>query len=286
MKAEELRARAIGRELLSASVDDLAERRAVHEARMDAGALALRIIEAELPKEEHMGKPERISPTGLPFPQALQMATDLIARHYISPDIRQSPLIIAATLELSYLLMAYGLAPAEPELDATESDMAEKSRVAPKLEPPRNTDHHILVVDDVADVLVVVGAFLAREGFAVQKAASGDEALRIIASDPRIDVLVTDFAMPGLSGSDLTEQALKIRPNLRALVITGYPNADGLAELSPSIKLLVKPFRRDTLITEIKSLLDEMPPVLRETAEPADQLEMAKLGDQNEPRRG
>jgi DNA-binding NtrC family response regulator len=97
---------------------------------------------------------------------------------------------------------------------------------------------------------------------------------------------VTDFAMPGLSGSDLTEQALKIRPNLRALVITGYPKADGLAELSPSIKLLVKPFRRDTLITEIKSLLDEMPPVLRETAEPADQLEMAKLGDQNEPRRG
>ena len=109
--------------------------------------------------------------------------------------------------------------------------MAEKSRAALKLEPPRNTDHHILVVDDVADVLVVVGAFLAREGFAVQKAASGDEALRwIIASDPRIDVLVTDFARPGLSGSDLTEQALKIRPNLRALVITGYPKADGLAE--------------------------------------------------------
>ena len=103
MKAEELRARAIGRELLGASFDELAERRALHEARMDAGALALRIIEAELPKEEHMGKPERISPTGLPFPQALQMATDLIARHYISPDIRQSPLIIAATLELSYL---------------------------------------------------------------------------------------------------------------------------------------------------------------------------------------
>lgn len=283
MKAEELRARAIGRELLSASVDELAERRAVHEARMDAGALALRIIEAELPKEEQMGKPERISPTGLPFPQALQMATDVIARHYISPDIRQSPLIIAATLELSYLLMAYGLVPAEPELDATESDMAEKSRVAPKLEPRRNTDHHILVVDDVADVLVVVGAFLAREGFAVQNAASGDEALRIIASDPRIDVLVTDFAMPGLSGSDLTEQALKIRPNLRALVITGYPNADGLAELPSSIKVLVKPFRRDTLITEIKALLDEMP---RETAEPADQVEMAQLGDQNEPRRG
>jgi CheY-like chemotaxis protein len=278
-KAEELRAKAIGLELLAASFDELAERRAAHEASMDAETLALRIIEAELPKEEHVAKPGRVRPTGLPSPQALQMATDVISRHYISPDIRQAPAIIAASLELSYLLMAYGLVPAEPELDAAQSDMAGKPRVAPNLERPRDTDHHILVVDDVADVLVAVGAFLVREGYAVQKAANGDEALRIIASDPRIDVLVTDFAMPGLTGSELINQVVQIRPNLKALVITGYPNADGLAELSPSIRILVKPFRRDTLIAEIKTLLGEMPPVLRETAELTDQLETAELVD-------
>jgi CheY-like chemotaxis protein len=118
--------------------------------------------------------------------------------------------------------------------------------------------HHVLLVDDVADVLVTVGAFLVRGGFTVQKAANGNEALRIIASDPRIDLLVTDFVMPDLSGAELIAHAVRIRPNLKAMVITGYPNADGLAELPLHTTILVKPFRRVTLIARIMSMLDEM----------------------------
>ena len=57
----------------------------------------------------------------------------------------------------------------------------------------------ILVVDDAQDVLVAVGAFLTREGCLVVKASDGEEALRLIASDPLISLLVTDFIMPGLS---------------------------------------------------------------------------------------
>lgn len=128
------------------------------------------------------------------------------------------------------------------------------------------TDHHILLVDDVADVLVTAGAFLAKEGFAVQKAPNGDEALSLIASDAKIDVLVTDFAMPGLSGVELIAQAAQIRPNLRSIVITGYPNADGLAELPPNTTILAKPFRRTALIARIKSLLEEVQSVPDETA--------------------
>ena len=111
------------------------------------------------------------------------------------------------------------------------------------------------MVDDVADVLVTFGAFLVNTGFAVRKVANGDTALRLIASDPRFDVLVTDFAMPGLSGADLIEQAGQIRPQLKALVITGYPNADGLAELPPHTTILAKPFRRATLLAAVSSLL-------------------------------
>jgi DNA-binding NtrC family response regulator len=99
---------------------------------------------------------------------------------------------------------------------------------------PLRTDHSILLVDDNTDVLVATGAFLTKEGLSVQMSTNGDEALRLIANDPKIDVLITDFAMPGLSGIDLIAQATQMSPGLRALLITGYPNADGLAELTPS----------------------------------------------------
>jgi CheY-like chemotaxis protein len=117
----------------------------------------------------------------------------------------------------------------------------------------------ILVVDDDAETLVTVGAFLVNSGFTVEKAASGDEALRKIVANPSINILVTDLMMPGMSGADLITHAKRVRPTLKALVITGYPNADELAGLPPHSSILVKPFRRATLITEVKSLLNKTP---------------------------
>jgi DNA-binding NtrC family response regulator len=175
--------------------------------------------------------------------------------------------------------MAYGLVSTGQELNTMQADLPATPEMAGKPGSKESTDatahadHSILVVDDVTDVLVTVGAFLTREGFTVQRAANGDEALRLIASDPTIDVLVTDFAMPGLSGVELIAQAVQIRPNIKALVITGYPNADGLAELPPLTTILVKPFRRYTLIDRIQSLLGE-------TQLPRDQI--AELTDTRE----
>ena len=113
------------------------------------------------------------------------------------------------------------------------------------------TGESILVVDDAPDVLANLGAFLAKAGFTVEKATSGDEALRKIVADPRIDTLVTDLAMPGLSGAALIARAKHVRPNLKTLVITGSPST----ELPPYTPILVKPFRRATLIAKVKSLL-------------------------------
>ena len=131
--------------------------------------------------------------------------------------------------------------------------------------------HHVLVVDDVTDVLVTIGAFLTNAGFAVQKAGNGDEALRLIARNPQIDVLVTDFAMPGLSGVELIAQAMRLRPNLKSLVITGYPNADGLAVLPPHTTILTKPFRRSTLLAEVRFLVGDPSPAAYATIELSNQ---------------
>jgi hypothetical protein len=52
-----------------------------------------------------------------------------------------------------------------------------------------------------------------------------------------------------------------MRPDLKALLITAYPNADGLAELPSHIKVLTKPFRRAALIARVLNLVKEAPPV-------------------------
>jgi DNA-binding NtrC family response regulator len=117
------------------------------------------------------------------------------------------------------------------------------------------TGESILVVDDAADILMIVETFLVNAGFTVEKAASGDEALRKMVADPRIRTLVTDFTMPGMSGADLITRAKQVRPNLKALVITGYANAD----LPPHTPIIVKPFHRAALIAEVRSLLSKTP---------------------------
>jgi CheY-like chemotaxis protein len=113
-----------------------------------------------------------------------------------------------------------------------------------------------LLVDDASDVVVTVAAFLEGFGFDVISASSGDMALRIIAQGTPIDLLVTDHAMAGLVGKDLAVQVRQMRPELRTLIITGYPDAGELAQLPPGMALLAKPFRRSELMACVRELLD------------------------------
>jgi CheY-like chemotaxis protein len=258
-------------ETLGAHFDALVEQREAedHEAYRAAVAFALRLTGAEQSEaEKHtaMLGPDRMSQP--PFSrQALQFATDAICRQNVLSETRQHPVIQNASLKLVHLLTAYDLLPAEQTFGKARSDIPEKRRNEGNFDGAHPTGHHILVVDDVADVLVTVGAFLTNAGFTVQKASNGDEALRLIARNPQIDVLVTDFAMPGLSGVDLIAQAMQLRPNLKSLLITGYPNADGLAVLPPYTTILTKPFRRSALLAEVRFLLGESSPTANATIE-------------------
>ncbi len=71
---------------------------------------------------------------------------------------------------------------------------------------------NVLIVDDVSDVPVSVSAFRTGAGFVVSTVTKGNATPRPVASGKLISVLVTDFAMPGLSGVDLINQATQIRP--------------------------------------------------------------------------
>ncbi len=123
--------------------------------------------------------------------------------------------------------------------------------------PPCRAADRILVVDDVPDVLVTLAAFLKGGGFEVTKAHSADDALRILASPLELSAIVTDFAMPGMSGAELIRQIAEMRPTLPSLVVTGYPGVEGLNELPERVPVLHKPFPRAALLEQVLILLDQ-----------------------------
>ena len=112
---------------------------------------------------------------------------------------------------------------------------------------------HVLLVDDDDLVRFGAAATLRRAGYRVTEAASGGAALAALEAGAGVDVLVTDQAMPGLSGVDLAARARALRPGLPALLVSGY------AELSQaetaSVARLAKPYRPGELLDAVAGVL-------------------------------
>ena len=91
----------------------------------------------------------------------------------------------------------------------------------------------------------------------VSEASTGEEALALLKADDGIDVLVTDFAMPGMTGADLARLVRRHRPGLPILVVTGYAETAVLQDLGrePGIRILSKPIRPSALIGHIMATL-------------------------------
>jgi len=121
----------------------------------------------------------------------------------------------------------------------------------------------VLLVDDDPIVREVLTAALADAGYAVTPATGGMPALKILAGDPRIDILVTDLTMPGLDGLELIRETHKKRPGLPAILLTGYAG-DGAAlavggAISGTFSLLRKPVSGSQLADRISALLVSEP---------------------------
>ncbi len=101
----------------------------------------------------------------------------------------------------------------------------------------------VLLVDDHASVRTTTAALLRDLGHAVDEAVDGREAVSLLEKDPgRFDLLVTDYAMPLMSGTELIDRARQIRPSLPALIITGYADAQSISRRPDDVLVLGKPF--------------------------------------------
>jgi CheY-like chemotaxis protein len=112
----------------------------------------------------------------------------------------------------------------------------------------------VLLVDDEVAVLGLLEAVLDRHGYSVLAASSGVEALELSRRfDRQINLLVTDFRMPGLNGVELYEALSRERPGIRVLVISGTPAALGEAQVV--LPILEKPFSPAVLLERVRGLL-------------------------------
>ncbi len=106
----------------------------------------------------------------------------------------------------------------------------------------------VLLVDDDDAVRTVVAEQLRDLGLTVESVCDGASAIaRLKAGGDSFDLLLTDFAMPGMNGIETILSAVKLRPGLRTLLMTGYADDEVLAEHRDSIAVLRKPVRMEEL---------------------------------------
>jgi two-component system, cell cycle sensor histidine kinase and response regulator CckA len=120
-------------------------------------------------------------------------------------------------------------------------------------------DETILVVEDQAEVRSVVHNALSRGGYRVLMATSGSEAVDIARQyGGRIDVLITDVVMPGLSARELAERFRQQHPAGRVLYMSGYTDETvvqrGIVE--QNVDFIEKPFTPATLLRRIRAVLN------------------------------
>ncbi|PVZ20249.1 MULTISPECIES: response regulator [unclassified Pseudomonas] len=116
----------------------------------------------------------------------------------------------------------------------------------------------VLVVEDEPVILRVLADYLMGEGYHVLQAENGTKAFEILASKPHLDLMVTDFRLPGgISGVDIAEPAVKLRPDLKVVFISGYPAEilDCDHPIAHRAPILAKPFDLDELQRVIRKEL-------------------------------
>jgi two-component system cell cycle sensor histidine kinase/response regulator CckA len=117
----------------------------------------------------------------------------------------------------------------------------------------------ILVVDDDLSVLSVIKCMLECGDYNVLMAHSAETALRMVERDDlTIDLMLLDVVMPDISGPDLAERILAVRPHLKVLFMSGCTDSEVVRVkiLDRALGFLPKPFTSDSLLERVQKVLN------------------------------
>lgn len=117
----------------------------------------------------------------------------------------------------------------------------------------------VLVVDDEMVLRMLMLDVLQESGYRALEAPDGPNALKILESDTRVDLLITDVGLPGgLNGRQIADAARRTRPDLKVLFITGYAEnaVIGNGHLDPGMQVMTKPFEIAAFSQKVRDMID------------------------------
>ena len=118
-----------------------------------------------------------------------------------------------------------------PRLSAPVSDGPNADLTKPLAAAQANKGRHVVYIDDYEAMVFLVGRLLRKRGYEVSTFTSGEDAMAWLRDDAgKVDIVVTDQNMPGISGIEVAAQVQRLRPGLRTVLITGHVSEDLLAQ--------------------------------------------------------
>lgn len=116
----------------------------------------------------------------------------------------------------------------------------------------------VLVIDDEALIRMLLIDALEDVGYRTMEAGDGPEGLKILRSDARIDLLITDVGLPnGMNGRQVADAARELRPGLKVMFVTGYAENAVLGpdHLDPRMQVVTKPFDMGALTKRVQDFI-------------------------------
>lgn len=145
-----------------------------------------------------------------------------------------------------------------PRHEVAEAPEVVEKQTMEGMFPP--SGHTILVIDDEALIRMLVVDTLQELGYETLEAGDGPQGMRLLRSDARIDLLVTDVGLPnGMNGRQVADAARELRPGLKVMFMTGYAENAVLdrGHLDADMQILTKPFQMDDFSQRVRGMVGQ-----------------------------
>ena len=122
-----------------------------------------------------------------------------------------------------------------------------------------NNERTVLCVDDEQNILSSLKRLLRKESYRLLTATSGQQGLELLAQN-KVDMVISDQRMPGMSGTDFLKQVKTLYPDIIRIILTGYTDVDSITEAineGSIYKFFLKPWNDNNLMLEIRQALKQ-----------------------------